>query len=213
MVCAVYISFHSIKRFASVEYRKAKTLRYRLLPGFQNLLPIEPFNCQFNTLHLPSNLSLILKTLSPLIIFQAPSPVTLSTIAVSPIYYIWPKLPRHTPDDRKLRDNLWIPGAEEEAHNTQFPFQTITQQSQLRIDSTPNFLYRTPVQQRRSACCGRPRDVYLVLSCREWSQKARWVALWARFAEWEKVAETGIALALPPSMRVSWLLWERTTVL
>jgi len=29
MVCAVYISSHSIKRFASVEYRKAKTLRYR----------------------------------------------------------------------------------------------------------------------------------------------------------------------------------------
>lgn len=29
MVCAVYISFHSIKRLASVEYRNAKTPRYR----------------------------------------------------------------------------------------------------------------------------------------------------------------------------------------
>jgi len=142
-----------------------------LLPVSQNLLSKEPFSCQFYTLHLSSNLSFIQKTLSPLIIFQAPSPVTLSTIAVSPIYYIWPKHPRHISDDRKLGDNLWIPGAEEEAHNTQFPFQTITQQSQLRIDSTPNFLYRTPVQQIRSACCGRPRDVCLVLSCREWSQK------------------------------------------
>ena len=62
---------------------------------------------------------------------------------------------------------MWIHGAEEEAHNTQFPLQTITQQSQLRIDPTSNFLYRTAFQQfRHSACCGRPRDVCLVLSCR-----------------------------------------------
>ncbi len=45
-----------------------------LLPGFQHLLPKEPLNCQFYTLHLSSNLPLIQKTLSPLIIFQAPSP-------------------------------------------------------------------------------------------------------------------------------------------